>query len=311
MRRRPGCRGRRTFRSRGAGCRPVEIPPRAHAARSPRRAPPPCRAPRPSAAGPRTLAFLERLENQCFLLCPHAFEARIRPSRAARSRSSSVRILEATVQQRHGLGSDALQVEQVENRRRELLEEFLVIAAVPGLDQLGNLARRDPCRCRECPADRLRRTARPRLGKCAIVSAAFRYARILNGFSLLISSRSPISARTRASARLSMSVDAGHGRCAHAAIIGTGRVASAATAASAGTDVASAGTDVASAWTDAASAWTDVASARDRCSFRETDVASAFRRKSLAELGHGFHGRAQIETRIPETSWPTPASPAW
>src|SRR5687767_4774899 len=39
---------------------------------------------------------------------------------------------------------------------------------------------------------------------CAIVSDAFRYARILNGFSLLISSRSAISEKMRAMARFSM-----------------------------------------------------------------------------------------------------------
>src|SRR3954463_8565786 len=38
---------------------------------------------------------------------------------------------------------------------------------------------------------------------CATVSLALRYARILKGFSPLISRRSPISARTRAIARLS------------------------------------------------------------------------------------------------------------
>src|SRR5262245_38575784 len=40
---------------------------------------------------------------------------------------------------------------------------------------------------------------------CAIVSDAFRYARILTGFSLLISRRSAISAKMRAMARFSMS----------------------------------------------------------------------------------------------------------
>src|SRR5688572_9472911 len=43
-----------------------------------------------------------------------------------------------------------------------------------------------------------------RSGWCAMVSAALRYARILNGFSFLISRRSPISASTRATARLSI-----------------------------------------------------------------------------------------------------------
>src|SRR5688572_18580 len=39
---------------------------------------------------------------------------------------------------------------------------------------------------------------------CAIVSDAFRYARILNGFSLLISSKSAISEKMCAMARFSM-----------------------------------------------------------------------------------------------------------
>ena len=48
------------------------------------------------------------------------------------------------------------------------------------------------------------RGRRPRSARAATVSAALRYARILNGFSPLISRRSAISPSTRAIARLSM-----------------------------------------------------------------------------------------------------------
>ena len=67
-------------------------------------------------------------------------------------------------------------------------------------------SRRGPCRCRAAPAVPPGASAATRSGWCAMVSEALRYARILNGFSFLISSRSPISASTRAIARLSMQV---------------------------------------------------------------------------------------------------------
>ena len=60
----------------------------------------------------------------------------MRPSLPARSSSSSVAIPSSRYKQRHGLGADALKVEQIEDRRRELLQQFLVIAQDAGLDEL-------------------------------------------------------------------------------------------------------------------------------------------------------------------------------
>src|SRR5262245_11570335 len=62
-----------------------------------------------------------------------------------------------------------------------------------------------------------------------IVSEAFRYARILNGFSALISRRSPISARTLAIARLSIAWLARHARLGLHALGLDGEVAVAST----------------------------------------------------------------------------------
>ena len=59
-----------------------------------------------------------------------------------------------------------------------------------------------PCRCRGWHGVLVAPCRRPGSRGAAIVSAAFRYARILKGFSFLISRRSPISASTRAMARL-------------------------------------------------------------------------------------------------------------
>ena len=50
----------------------------------------------------------------------------MRPSRAAASRSSSVRMPSSRVEQRDGLRPDPLQAQQVEHRRRELREQVLV-----------------------------------------------------------------------------------------------------------------------------------------------------------------------------------------
>ncbi len=71
---------------------------------------------------------------------PMPFRPRIRPSLAGTFEIVERPDFEPAVQQRHGLGADALKVEQIEDRRRELLQEFLVIATGAGLDQLRQLA---------------------------------------------------------------------------------------------------------------------------------------------------------------------------
>ena len=60
----------------------------------------------------------------------------MRPSAHARSRSSSVRMPSSRYKRRHRLGPDALQMEQVENRRRKLGDELAVVRGVAGLRDL-------------------------------------------------------------------------------------------------------------------------------------------------------------------------------
>ena len=62
----------------------------------------------------------------------------MRPSVAACCRSSSVRMSSSRYKRRHGLGSDALQVQQVQNRRRELGDQLAVIDRIAGLGDFEN-----------------------------------------------------------------------------------------------------------------------------------------------------------------------------
>ena len=156
------------------------------------------------------LALLERLEDQRFLLRAHALERA--DAAVARGLLEVVERPDAepVIEQRDGLRPDALQAQQVEDGRRKLLQQLLVVA---GRCRSRRARAILPARSLPMPGMRealgggqVRRPASPR---CAMVSAALRYARILNGFSPLISSRSPISASTRAMARLSTAAPAG------------------------------------------------------------------------------------------------------
>ena len=92
------------------------------------------------AAGDAALRSSSALRISASFFCAHALElAQMRPSRAARSSSSSVRMLELAVEQRDRLRADSLQVEQIEDRRRELLQQVLVIRHRAGLDELADL----------------------------------------------------------------------------------------------------------------------------------------------------------------------------
>ena len=69
---------------------------------------------------------------------PMPRSARTRPSFAARSRSSSVRIPSSRYKRGDGLGADALQVEQIENGRRELGQELPMKGRAAGFGDLAN-----------------------------------------------------------------------------------------------------------------------------------------------------------------------------
>ena len=80
-----------------------------------------------------------RPQNQLFLLRPQPFQA---PHAAVAARGLELldRLdAELRVQQGNRFRADALQVEQVENRRRELLEQILVITRLAGLGNLADL----------------------------------------------------------------------------------------------------------------------------------------------------------------------------
>ena len=104
-----------------------------------------------------------------------------------------MRDAELAIEPGHGLGSDPLQVQQVEHRRRELLEQLLVVADRAGVDELADLRGEVLADRPAAPAAPPRVSPATRRVSWTTVSAAFRYARILNGFSPLISRRSPIS----------------------------------------------------------------------------------------------------------------------
>ena len=112
---------------------------------------------------------------------------------------------ELGIEQRDRFRADALEVEQVEYRRRKLLEQILVIARLAGLGNLADLRRQLFADAGNGAQLLFVAGTRACSVAWAIVSDAFRYARILNGFSLLISSRSAISEKMRAMARFSMS----------------------------------------------------------------------------------------------------------
>ena len=90
-------------------------------------------------AARRARAFLERLEDEGFLLRAHALEV-AQASLARRALEVVERAdAELVVEHRDGLRPDALKAEQVEDGRRELLQQALMVGDGAGLDELGNL----------------------------------------------------------------------------------------------------------------------------------------------------------------------------
>ena len=150
---------------------------------------------------------VQRLEDQRFLSCPHAPD-RAKPAgprRRSRGRRASGRRARgrarATSWVRRpagaaGRGSSAEILRRAPGDRRS-----------PGLDELADLRREVLADAREAPSLGVGERRPRAAARATTVSAALRYARILNGFSPLISRRSPISASTRAMARLSMAAD--------------------------------------------------------------------------------------------------------
>ena len=118
-----------------------------------------------------TLPFLERLEDQRFLLRAHAAE-RANPAVGRRRFEILERAdAELAVERRDGLRPDALQVEQVEDRRRKLGDELAMVLGVAGLGDLadaggevladaGNLAQPGVVERRRARADGWRRCRR-------------------------------------------------------------------------------------------------------------------------------------------------------
>ena len=101
-----------------------------------------------------------------------------------------------------GLGTHALQSEQVEHGRRERGEQFVSERRVARIGDLADARRQVASDARQCPQP-ASSSAATAVGSAVTVSAALRYARILKGLSPRISSRSPISNSRRAMAALS------------------------------------------------------------------------------------------------------------
>ena len=84
-------------------------------------------------------ALLERLENLAFLPGAHALELTKAPVACRGFELLERADPQVVIEQGHRLRADALQMQQIEDRRRELLEELLVIGDAAGIDQLADL----------------------------------------------------------------------------------------------------------------------------------------------------------------------------
>ena len=106
------------------------------------------------------LALLERLQDERLLFRAHAAQ-RADASVGRRALEIVERAdAELAVQRGHGLGSDALQVEQIEDGRRKLGERARDGRPHRPLPRSRGFARRDPCRCPESRAGPARRARR-------------------------------------------------------------------------------------------------------------------------------------------------------
>ena len=94
-------------------------------------------------------------------------------------------------------------MQQIENRRGEFGQQFAVVTRIARVRDLADAGRQILADAGNLAQARFVERAQDRWGWLAAMSAPLRYARILKGLSLLISSRSAISRRIRAIARLS------------------------------------------------------------------------------------------------------------
>ena len=100
---------------------------------------------------------------------------------------------ELRMQLAHGAWADALQAQEIEQRRRELGQQLAVVRRAARLGDFADLLRQVAADARHLAAGRGSSRSASRTAQLATVSEALRYARILKGFSPLISSRSAIS----------------------------------------------------------------------------------------------------------------------
>ena len=114
------------------------------------------------------LSLFYGLEDQRLLLRAHAFQSRKAPVSCGRRELVDRPDVQRRVEQRHGLRPDPLQAQQVENGRRKLLEQLLMVAAGAGVDQLADLGREILADARELAklASSSRTTASPHVPTC-------------------------------------------------------------------------------------------------------------------------------------------------
>ena len=113
-------------------------------------------------------------EQQLFLARPHALELAQPPGLGGRLQIVERRNAQLAVEQGHSLGSDALQPQQVEQRRREVREQLLVDRAGSGLRRSRECAATSLCRCRAIRA--AASASRPATGSGLLATMSARVA---------------------------------------------------------------------------------------------------------------------------------------
>src|SRR5687768_12757965 len=88
------------------------------------------------------LPFCAGSQDELFLLRPQPFQSTYAPVAAGEFKFLDGLDAELGIKQRHCLWAYALQMQQVENRRRKLLEQLLVITRLPRFCDLANLRRK-------------------------------------------------------------------------------------------------------------------------------------------------------------------------
>ena len=155
------------------------------------------------------LPLLDRLENQLLLLAAHALDAADAPGLGGRRKIIEARDAELLVEHGDGLGSDALQPQHIEQRRREFGQQVATNRAIAGRRDLANTSREVLADAVPAAKRRFVERRTPLRPHATTMSAALRYARILKGFSPFSSSRSAISSSVRATDLLSSGTGSG------------------------------------------------------------------------------------------------------